>query len=176
MEYIDGGNDNTNNTTFFGNHNVTMTFKSGGMGDLADNVSAGNGNDILLLAPNSQLTAGNGLDKVHANANDTIILGNGNDTVHAGPNDTISVGTGVDKIVFAVSPYPTFIGQETISGFSSQHDVIKINHTLIGSFKAVLADAHQVGSDTIITIDASDQITLKGVALSSLHAHDFLFV
>jgi Ca2+-binding RTX toxin-like protein len=180
VEYIDGGNNNTNNTTFFGNGNVTMIFKSGGMGDSADNVTAGNGNDILLLAPNSQLTAGNGADKVHANQNDTITLGNGNDTVHAGPNDTISLGTGVDTIVFAVSPYPTFIGQETISGFSPQHDVIKINHTLIGSFSGaghtVLADAHQVGLDTVITIDASNAITLTGVALSSLHAHNFLFV
>ena len=157
-----------------------MIFKSGGMGDLADNVTAGNGNDILLLAPNSQLIAGNGVDKVHANQNDTITLGNGNDTVHAGPNDTISLGTGVDTIVFAVNPYPTFIGQETISGFSTQHDVIKINHTLIGSFSGaghtVLADAHQVGLDTVITIDASNAITLTGVALSSLHAHNFLFV
>ena len=58
--------------------------------------------------------------------------------------------------------------------------MIKINHTLIGSFAgasgSVLADAHQVGSDTVITIDASNQITLTGVALSSLHAHNFLFV
>jgi hypothetical protein len=68
------------------------------------------------------------------------------------------------------------IGQETISGFSPQHDLIEINHTLIGSFKGVLADAHQVGADTVITIDASNAITLTGVAVSSLHAHDFHFV
>jgi hypothetical protein len=92
----------------------------------------------------------------------------------------LPLGTGIDKIVFAVSPYATFIGQETISGFSTQHDVIKINHTLIGSFAgasgSVQADAHKVGSDTVITIDASNQITLTGVALSSLHSHNFVFV
>jgi Ca2+-binding RTX toxin-like protein len=174
--YIDGNSNNTNNTTFFGNHNVTMILEKAGTGNSADNVFAGNGNDILFLAPNSQLTAGNGVDKVHANQNDTIALGNGNDTVHAGPNDTINLGTGVDTIVFAVSPYPLFIGEETIDGFSPAHDVIKINHTLIGSFKGVLADAHQVGADTVITIDASNAITLTGVAVSSLHGHNFLFV
>jgi Ca2+-binding RTX toxin-like protein len=171
-----------------------MIFQSGGIGNSNDNIFAGNGNDTLLLAPNSQLIAGNGIDTVHAQANDTITLGNGkdtvfaganntvslgngNDTVHAGPNNMISLGTGSDTIVFGVSPYPTTLGQETISGFSTQHDQIAINKTLIGSFADVVANAHQVLQDTVINIPmTSDTITLQGVALSSLQAHDFLFV
>jgi hypothetical protein len=35
---------------------------------------------------------------------------------------------------------------------------------------------HQVGADTVITLDAADSITLVGVAKSSLVAADFKFV
>jgi hypothetical protein len=39
-----------------------------------------------------------------------------------------------------------------------------------------MADAHQVGADTIITHDAHDSITLVGVTLSQLHASNFHLV
>ena len=33
-----------------------------------------------------------------------------------------------------------------------------------------------MGADTVITADAANTITLEGIALSHLQAHDFLFV
>jgi Ca2+-binding RTX toxin-like protein len=147
-------------------------------GDFSDNVSAGNGNDTLLLAPYSQLIGGNGNDTVFASLNDSITLGNGTDTINAGANDTITLGTGgaANTIFFGISPNGVPIGQETIYNFHPQNDQIEINASLLMSFAAAQADAHQVGADTVITIDATDSITLKGVAVGSLVAHDFAFV
>src|SRR6202044_2543994 len=44
------------------------------------------------------------------------------------------------------------------------------------NFTAVMADAKQVGQNTVITLDASDTITLEGVSKSSLQSKDFTFV
>jgi hypothetical protein len=68
------------------------------------------------------------------------------------------------------------IGTQTIYGFLPASDVIEINHNLIANFGALKKEWAQVGSDTVITIDANDAITLKGVLLSTLHGHDFAFV
>jgi len=43
------------------------------------------------------------------------------------------------------------------------------------NFKQVQAASHQVGSDTVITLDADNSITLLGVTSQSLHASDFDF-
>jgi hypothetical protein len=40
----------------------------------------------------------------------------------------------------------------------------------------VQAASHQVGNDTVITLDANNSITLLGMNLHSLHASDFDFV
>ena len=39
-----------------------------------------------------------------------------------------------------------------------------------------MANAQQVGSDTVITYDAGNTITLTSVTLASLASNDFLFV
>ena len=43
------------------------------------------------------------------------------------------------------------------------------------SFQALLGDASQVGANTVITYDASDQITLAGVSKTGLTASQFSF-
>jgi len=55
-------------------------------------------------------------------------------------------------------------------------DVIQLDRGLFADFAAVMSHAQQVGTDTVITYDAFDTITLKGVALSNLAPDDFLFV
>ena len=47
---------------------------------------------------------------------------------------------------------------------------------LFGSFQAVRNASRQVGSDTVITLDANNTIRLEDVRLSSLQSNDFLFV
>jgi hypothetical protein len=65
---------------------------------------------------------------------------------------------------------------ETINNFVPQKDVIDFNAALFANFAAIMADAKQVGQDTVITHDPNNTITLQGVLLSSLHADDFHFV
>jgi hypothetical protein len=68
------------------------------------------------------------------------------------------------------------IGQETIIGFEAQQDQIQLGSNVVGDVATILSDAHQVGQDTVITIDANDSITLSDVAVASLSASDFLIV
>src|SRR5262249_3102773 len=67
-------------------------------------------------------------------------------------------------------------GNETILGFNTSKDVIQLNTSQFANFAAVLASMKQVGSNTVITGDAADTITLDGVKASSLTASDFSFV
>ena len=101
-------------------------------------------------------------------ASDTITLGNGNDTVYAGAGDTITLGSGHDLVLFGVSPSPSIMDTEIVNGFNPKNDIIEFNRALFASFTAVLADAKQVGLDTIITRDPNDTVTLHGVALAAL--------
>jgi hypothetical protein len=55
-------------------------------------------------------------------------------------------------------------------------DKMEIDHTIFANFNAVIAASVQVGADVVITADADNSITLKTVALGSLHVDDFLFV
>ncbi|MGB9383956.1 MAG: calcium-binding protein, partial [Pseudolabrys sp.] len=42
------------------------------------------------------------------------------------------------------------------------------------NFQAVQAASHQVGADTVISLDADHSVTLVDVSVASLHASDFL--
>jgi hypothetical protein len=79
-------------------------------------------------------------------------------------------GAGTDTFCFA----PNF-GQNTITNFNTAKDQIQLPHSEFADLAAVLADAHQVGANTVIA-DGNDVITLDHVALSNLHAHDFVLV
>ena len=111
-------------------------------------------------------------------ASDTITLGNGNDTVYAGAGDIITLGSGHDLVLFGVSPSPSpspspsIMDTEIVNGFNPKNDIIEFNRALFASFTAVLADAKQVGADTIITHDPNDTVTLHGVALAALTANN----
>jgi len=55
--------------------------------------------------------------------------------------------------------------------------VIQLSSALgLADFAAVQAASQQVGSDTVITIDANTSITLSGVTAANLHADDFSIV
>ena len=55
-------------------------------------------------------------------------------------------------------------------------DVIQVDTALFANFAAIQSAAQQVGSNTVISSDAANTITLTGVTLSNLNANDFLFV
>lgn len=107
--------------------------------------------------------------------NDQIDGMGGDDTINAGlGNDTITGGAGNDLFVFK----PNF-GLDTVTDFQAgagSADVLEFDSNLFADFEAVLAAAAQIGDDTVITYDASNTVTLKNVALTSLHDDDVRFV
>ncbi|MDR6671029.1 calcium-binding protein, partial [Rhizobium sp. 1399] len=88
-------------------------------------------------------------------------------------NDTLTGGAGDDVFVFKAG-----FGKDTVTDFAAgagSLDVLDIGNDLFADFAFVLAAATQVGADTVITHDANTSITLKNVALTSLHQDDFRF-
>jgi hypothetical protein len=80
-----------------------------------------------------------------------------------------------DMFIFASG-----FGQDKISDFEAGTgvaDVISLSlGTAFDSYAEVMAATSQVGADTVITIDASNKITLTGVLTSALGADDFAFI
>jgi VCBS repeat-containing protein len=103
--------------------------------------------------------------------NDSVMAGSQSQVLIGGPGDTLTAGKYADTFVFA----PNF-GSETINNFNSKIDLIELPNSEFASISAILADAHQSGSSTIITYDAHDAITLNHVQLAGLHASDFALV
>jgi VCBS repeat-containing protein len=122
-----------------------------------DTISAGKGNSVL--------DGGYG--------NDVLNGGNGADVLIGGPgNDTLTGGNGPDTFVFG----PNF-GKDAITDFLPGTDLIQFDRTLFANFAAVQSHAGDDGhGNTVITLDASDTITLQHVAPTALHPGDVLFV
>ena len=84
-------------------------------------------------------------------------------------------GAGADQFVFAPE---TKANQDTITDFSPGDDHIDlrkfadVDSDNIGTWLASHAVA--AGADTVITLGVNDTITLKNIALASLHASDFI--
>ena len=85
-------------------------------------------------------------------------------------NDRLNGGGGPDTFVFG----PGF-GHDVVTDFGHA-DHIEFDGGVFQNFNQVQAASHQVGADTVITLDADNSITLLGVTLSSLHASHFDFV
>lgn len=96
--------------------------------------------------------------------------GVGADVLVAGPDDVLTGGWGRDTFVFEFGA-----GKATVTDFRAGTDVVRLDDALAADFAAVKAHAVQSGSDVVIALDATHTLTLKGVALSSLSAGDFLF-
>ena len=178
-----------------GNGNDKLTAGSGSI------VIAGNGNDTVTVGANSAIVVGNGNDTLTAGANSVLVAGNGNDTINLGANDTVTVGNGKDTFVLPgygqvtlSAPQSLSVredgtialtiaavtsgfgwGQEEIFGFNTSNDKIQLSSAQFASFAAVMADAKQIGCNTVITADPADSIVLNNVKLSSLSAKDFAF-
>jgi hypothetical protein len=114
------------------------------------------------------LTGGSGNDVLAGHAgNDTLIGGPGNDMLYG--KEQYGIG-GNNTFVFA----PGF-GHDKIMDFQTGQDTLQFSLALLTNFAAAMADATQVAANTVITIDASDSVTLQNVNMNSLTASNFNF-
>ena len=142
---------------------------STGPGSTADttltvNVSA-TGTTYISAAPGTTLTAPSGghapvLDG--GAGNDVVVASNGATVLIGGPGDTLTGGKGSDTYVFTGQ-----FGQNTITNYNPNKDLIELDHSHFKSFGDVQAATHQVGANTVITEDTSNSVTLVGVNMSS---------
>jgi len=71
------------------------------------------------------------------------------------------------------------IGLDTVQDFTdtaNENDILEFSTSIFADFAAVQAAMSQVGADVLITVDASNTVTLKSVTLSNLGADDFRLV
>ena len=138
-----------------------------------ERIEGGNGDDTINGAGGADdLNGGNGNDKLFGGAGiDQLVGENGSDTLDGGAgNDVLTGGNGPDRFIFSGG-----FGNDTITDFKAQNDIIQIDHNLVGGFGALMSHASQVGSSVVIALDAAHSITLQGVNLSSLSSADFVF-
>ena len=164
------------NDLVIGNGNTRLVF---------DNATAGVHVDLLLTTNAITGNASVGTDSIHGvgevnrirgSAFADTILGNdeGNTLEGAGGADILEGRDGNDTYVFHAG-----FGLDTITGFiagEATDDVIQIDQSLFADYNAAFAASQQVGDDVVITLNASNTITLSDTLKSDLHANDFLFV
>jgi beta-glucanase (GH16 family) len=100
----------------------------------------------------------------------TLTGGAGADVLIGRSGDTLAGGAGADHFVFNAS-----FGKEAVNDFTPGADQVRIAHGVVPDFAHLLAEAKQVGTDVVITVDRNDALTLHHLTLSALHATDFLF-
>ena len=94
-------------------------------------------------------------------------------TLFGRPGDTLAGGGGSDTFRFDAG-----FGKETISDFTptgAQADLMDFAAALFPDFAAVQGAMSQVGANTLITLDATDVITLANVQKTALTAANFAF-
>ena len=162
---IVAGNGNNNINTGAGDDDVTA-------GDGDNTLNTDNGNDVVATGDgNNKLNAGNGNDTVTVGDGDNILNGgNGADSFHVGSGDNILTGNGGgDTFYFAAD-----FGNNEITDFTRADTIVFAG--VFGDFDALLDVTTQVGSDTVIALNAFQSITLADVSRDWLNASDFDFV
>jgi Ca2+-binding RTX toxin-like protein len=103
----------------------------------------------------------------------SLVAGSGADTliVTGNAGTTMTGGAGSDTFAF-----PNVMGHDTVTNFGTTKDVLQFNATLFANFAAAMADASQVGANTVFTIDTEDTVTLDNVTKTSLATSNFHFV
>ena len=140
--------------------NADLDFlKSGDTLTLAFNAIVSDGHVSTAVQPLTVTLVGNGA---------AVVNGTGQSQTFAniGGGVTIFGNGGQDNFVFNKN-----FGSATIGDFNVKTDTIDIDHSLFANVTALLQGAQTVGHDTIITDAAHDKITLSGVTLAQLQAH-----
>lgn len=169
---------NAGNDTITGNGNTQIQYGSATSG-VSINLTAGTADGDGSVGHDT--ITGGVLNVFGSNFNDTIIGSAGNDGLSgSGGNDTLdgragndflSGGAGADTFVYASGG-----GFDFIQDFVHGQDKIDLTGVYgIYNLSDLQSHAVQSGSNTIITFNAGDGLTLQNVTLSGLTASDFLF-
>jgi Ca2+-binding RTX toxin-like protein len=147
-------------------------------GDASANILIGNaGTDALDgRSGNDTLSGGAGSDTLTGGMDhDELIGGEGDDILAGGlGGDVLTGGEGFDVATFASG-----FGKDIVTDFQAgagSEDILEFSLSTFSGFDAILAAAAQGGSDIVVTVDASNTVTLRNVQLSTLHTDDFRFV
>lgn len=130
--------------------------------------TAGNAATLTGTAGNFDAVNGSG-GRVNLNSAQAGITGN-DDTLNLQGTNTVAVSGTSDAFVFQAA-----IGQDTISGFGAT-DTMQFAASDFTNWAALLSHTSQSGANIVITLNASDAVTLAGVAASSLTQGQFRFV
>ena len=144
----------------------------------------GQGVTVNLAVTSAQNTVSAGSDTlsgfenlIGSQFNDTLTGTSGNNVIHGlAGNDRLTGAGGNDTFAFAEN-----FGRDTVTDFtagpnSGPHDLIAFEQTIFADYDAVMAATSQVGTNTVITVDADNSVTLLNINMSNLHRDDFAFV
>jgi Ca2+-binding RTX toxin-like protein len=101
----------------------------------------------------------------------TLTAAGGPTVLMGGPSDTLTGGAGADTFVF-----PASFGSNTVKNFTPGSDALQFSQAMFADVAAVLSDAHQVGSNVVITHDPQNVVTLQNLQINNLHASDIHIV
>ncbi|WP_431310711.1 DUF4214 domain-containing protein [Labrys miyagiensis] len=141
-------------------------------GNTAHVTATGTGGSVTFASGTGGTATISGGTVTLANAISASVTGS-NDTVNFGHGGSVTVTGSNDTFVFK----PSF-GLDTVTGYQASGtgaDQINIDHTVFADWATLLSHTTQSGTDTIITADASDKITLKNTTVASLQQSNFHF-
>jgi len=148
-----------------------------------DTLKGERGDDTLLGDEGDDtVIGGKGADLLYGD--DLLLRSSGKDTLKGGIGDDFLLGGRGDDALFGGMDNDTFIyfpdfGHDTIVDFQDEpgaEDVIEFATAMFADAATVLAASVQVGEDVVITFDADNAITLRGVNLADLGEDDFAFI
>lgn len=141
-------------------------------GDGLDTLRGDAGNDTLDGGThNDSLEGGSGNDSLFGDAgNDILRGGDGNDTINGGTgDDSLFGGTGADLFIFNAAQAE---GNDTISGFSIENDLIRIDNPIVTSRQDLFDEfvTEDLNGNVVIALGnggSAATVTLVGVDLTS---------
>lgn len=130
------------------------------------------GDFILGRQGNDVIRAGSGEDHIHGGSGRDLIRGGGAADVIEGErgNDQVRGGRGRDVFQFDEDS-----GRDVIRDFRPGFDRIELLEGQAWTFASVQSAAHVTPRGVTIVASDTDIIVIKGVTLSDLSEHDFLF-
>jgi serralysin len=138
-----------------------------GGGDALTLSDSGGSAATLIDTDGSADTVNGANSLLYLNGSQASVIGNFATLVMTGGAATVLADS--DSFVFQAA-----FGQDTISGFNST-DTIQLPAADFASWNALQSDMTQSGSNTLITFDANDVITLVGVTAANLNQAEFSF-